>query len=151
MPYNFRHVTELENLQAIAGAVRKASGMTIDVWETPNQFMRHYKVTRMRPDGEWKQFNISEIEYDRILDPEAFISEIVRKMVDELYQPVIDLDWENYFLVPIDWGRVKMFGTPYEWHRTPYPHNGPPIPYNGPELTLNIWNSEEKKWEPRRI
>lgn len=82
------------------GSVREAAGMTLEVSETPELFLRHYKVTRLRPEGEWKRFNIDRSEYENIPNPEWFIQEQITNMFSELFQPIIDLPWEDYLWSP---------------------------------------------------
>lgn len=141
-----QYLAEVNNELMFKDAVRKAAQIELITWDDHSTFVRTYKGTRHTLNPEWISMNY-DLSYLREI-PEGYVEKDVHeKILDPLFEPILDLSWEHYFLVPIDWGLVKMHGTPYEWHRSPYPHNGPPIP-SDVMLTMSVWDEETKEWIP---
>ena len=80
----------------VARAIRKAANITTDAWDDDEEMIRWFRMTRHTLEPQWIQYAITQAQLRELPHP-GVIHDELRSMFEQLFQPIIDLDWENYF------------------------------------------------------
>lgn len=93
--HGLQYLAEVGNHHLFAEAVLGAAKITLEERDDHNQNTRVYKGTRRVLDPEWKSMTFDHALLVKM--PKGYVEgEVQRYIIDPLFQPVLDLAWEDY-------------------------------------------------------